>query len=156
MWYTPRGVPKRYAGATLLLKKHSTKHKPTHPRRTLCCWCGCVRPLEPCWLRSKGGWYVCLRLRVEIATLAACARRVVGMFAFDYVRACYARSLRSKDSWYVCVRLRVGLATLAACARRMVGMCAFNYVWGSLRSQPALEGSLTCVQLTLLESKTIG
>ena len=69
-----------------------------------------------------------VRLHAGLASHAACARRVVGMFAFDYVRACYARSLRSKDSWYVCVRLRVGLATLAACARRVVDMCAADIV----------------------------
>ena len=55
-------------------------------------------------LRSKGGWYVCLRLRVGLASLAACARRVVGMCALDNAWG-LLRSQSALEGWLVCVRL---------------------------------------------------
>lgn len=83
--YTPRGDSTRYAGIALLLKKQYTRHKPKHTPRKLRCWWGGVRALEDFCLRSNGGRYMCVPLRVGVASLAACARRVVGICASHMV-----------------------------------------------------------------------
>ena len=65
---------------------------------------------------------------VGLATLAACARRVVGICALDNAWGSLRSPPALESGWYVCVRLRVGLASLAACARRVIGVCASDMV----------------------------